>query len=225
MELSERTINVLKNYATINPNIVFNEGNTIKTMAVARNVVSSAAVEENFPRTFGIYDLNEFLNALSLVKNPSMTFSDDYLTGNDGSGLSAIKYFYSDPDMLTAPNKDITMPEAEVKFTLTQETLAQLKRASSALGHSEITISPSKGAIMLTVGDNSDSTSNEFSITVDGNYPEDTDFRFVINVNNLKVINETFEVSVSSKLISNFRSLHSDIQYFVALEKTSTYGV
>ena len=83
MELSERTINVLKNYATINPNIVFNEGNTIKTMAVARNVVSSAAVEENFPRTFGIYDLNEFLNALSLVKNPSMTFSDDYLTVND----------------------------------------------------------------------------------------------------------------------------------------------
>lgn len=225
MELSERTINVLKNYATINPNIVFNEGNTIKTMAVARNVVSSAAVEENFPRTFGIYDLNEFLNALSLVKNPSMTFSDDYLTVNDGSGLSAIKYFYSDPDMLTAPNKDITMPEAEVKFTLTQETLAQLKRASSALGHNEITISPSNGAIMLTVGDNSDSTSNEFSINVDGNYPEDTDFRFVINVNNLKVINETFEVSVSSKLISNFKSLHSDIQYFVALEKTSTYGV
>lgn len=225
MELSDRTLSVLKNYSNINPNIVFNEGNTIKTMAVARNVVSSATVEETFPRTFGIYDLNEFLNVLGLVERPNISFSDDYATITDGSGLSSIRYFYSDPDMLTTPTKDITMPDSEVSFTLSVETLAKIKRASAALGHQEIRIQPSNGSIVLTVGDSNDPTSHSFSINVDGSYSEGTEFSFILNVNNIKVVNESFQVSISSKLISNFRSTHSDIEYFVALEKTSTYGV
>jgi hypothetical protein len=224
MELSDRTLSVLKNYASINPNIVFNEGNTIKTMAVARNIVSSATVEETFPQTFGIYDLNEFLNVLNLVKTPNLSFGDNYVTVTDGAGLSSIKYFYSDPEMLTAPQKEIIMPECQVKFTLTAETLAQVKRAAGALGHNEIAVSPSNGHIRLSIIDSKDSTSNSFSILTDGEYPEGMEFNFIINVNNIKVVNESFEVSVSSKLISQFKSLHSDIQYFIALEKSSTYG-
>jgi hypothetical protein len=224
MELSDRTLSVLKNYSNINPNIVISEGNTIKTMAVARNVVSSATVDETFPKSFGIYDLNEFLNVLGLVERPNISFSEDYATITDGSGLSSIRYFYSDPDMLTTPTKDIVMPEGEVKFTLSVETLAKIKRASSALGHQEISITPSNGSIALTVGDSKDPTSNSFSISVDGSYVEDMDFSFILNVNNIKVVNESFEVSISSKLISNFRSTHSNIEYFVALEKSSVYG-
>ena len=223
MELSERTLSVLKNYATINPNIVINAGQQIETMAVARNVVASSKVEETFPITFGIYDLNEFLNVLGLVKNPNLDFGDNFVTVTDGSGLSAIKYFYSDPEMLTVPSKAIVMPTTEVKFTLTVETLAQIKRAASALGHSEISITPSGGSIALSIVDSKDATSNSFSILVDGDYESDQ-FNFILNVNNVKVVNESFEVSISSKLISNFKSTHSDIEYFVALEKTSTYG-
>ena len=94
MELSDRTLSVLKNYSNINPNIVISEGNTIKTMAVARNVVSSATVDETFPKSFGIYDLNEFLNVLGLVERPNISFSEDYATITDGSGLSSIRYFF-----------------------------------------------------------------------------------------------------------------------------------
>lgn len=224
MELNDTTINILKNYATINPNIVITEGNTLKTISVARNVLSSAEVDETFPQTFGIYDLNEFLGVLSLVNQPRLKFERDYVVVGDSTGRSSVKYFFSDPEMLTSPGKDINMPNAEVKFTLDTDTLSKVKRAASTLGHDEISIRPTTGAIVLSVVDSKDATSNAFSIEVEGNYPENTDFNFILNVNNLKVVNEDFEVEISSKLISHFTSKQSSIEYYIALEKTSTYG-
>jgi hypothetical protein len=224
MELSDKTLNILKNYASINPNIVFQEGNTLKTISVARNVMSQTSLEETLPSSFGIYDLNEFLSVLSLVDKPNLTFSEDYVTVGDSTGRSKIKYFFSDPEMLTAPNKDIIMPESEVSFVLDIDTLSKVKKAASVLGHSEISITPSGGSVQLAVVDSKDATSNVFSIVVEGSYPEGVDFNFVLNVNNLKVVNEDFAVNISKKLISQFKSQQSELEYFIALEKTSKYG-
>lgn len=224
MELSSRTVEILRNFSTINPNIVVNGGNVLKTMSIAKNIVSRAEIEESFPSTFGIYDLSEFLSVLSLVDNPSITFGENFCTISDGSGLSSVRYFYSDPDMLSAPKKDIIMPECEVKFLLSNETLSKIKRASSALGCEEISIRPSGNSVEITVTDMGDNTSNSFSVLVEGTFPEGTDFNFIMGVNNLKLIGEDYEVSVSTKLISHFRSINSSTQYFIALEKTSTYG-
>ena len=217
MELTDSTINILKNYATINPNIVVESGNTLKTISVARNLFSST-------ETVGSYDLNEFLNVLSLVQQPTLSFANDYVVVSDNTGRSSVKYFFSDPDMLTSPSKSVNMPDAEVKFSLDTDTLSKIKRASAALGHDEISITPSDGAITLTVKDSKDATSNTFAIDVEGEYPEGVDFNFILNVANLKVINEDFDVSISSKLISQFTSKQSATEYFIALEKTSVYG-
>jgi len=224
MKLSDRTLQVLKNYASINPNIVFEPGNQLKTISAARNVLSKTELNEEIPSKFGIYDLNEFLSVLSLVDQPDLSFEKDYVLISDSTGRSKIKYFFSDPDMLTTPNRDVTMPESEVSFTLDTKTLSSLKSAASVLGHNEISVSSAKGAINLSVVDNKDSTSNTFSVQVEGSYPENVDFNFVINVNNLKLLNEDFDVFISSKLISEFKSKQSSIQYFIAVEKTSTYG-
>ncbi len=116
MELSEKTLTVLRNYATINPNVVINEGDEIKTISEAKNVLSSAKLDVQFPKTFGIYDLSEFLSVLSLVNSPRLTFEDNYVLVGDSSGRTRIKYFYSDIDILTVPSKDIVMPECEVFF-------------------------------------------------------------------------------------------------------------
>ena len=225
MELSDRTLAVLKNYATINPNIVFQEGNNVRTVSVARNVFSRTSVSEDFPVGFGIYDLNEFLNVLGLVDSPVLSFEKDYVVVGDATGRSRIKYFYSDPDMITSPSKDIVLPEFEVKFNLDNGTLGRVKRAASALGHNEISIRPNNGCIQISVLDTKDATSNALTIDVDGSYEDGVDFNFVLNVNNLKIVNEDFEVSISKKLISQFKSVQSDIEYFIALEKSSTYGV
>jgi len=224
MELSQATMSVLKNYSTINPNIVITEGNTLKTISVARNVLSTAELNESFPTSFGIYDLTEFLNVLSLVDSPRLKFENDYVVVGDSTGRSSVKYFFSDPEMLTSPGKNITMPEAEVKFTLDTDTLGKVKRAAAALGHDEISITPVTGAVRLSVIDSKDATSNAFSIDVEGTYPEGVDFNFIMNVGNIKVVNEDFEVGISSKLISQFTSKQSTIEYFIALEKSSNYG-
>lgn len=224
MQLSNRTVEILRNFASINPNIVIHPGNVIKTLSAAKNLVSVAEIEETFPQTFGIYDLSEFLSVLGLVDNTQITFSDNHCVVSDGSGLSSVKYFYSDPEMLSTPKKDIVMPECEVKFLLSNDTLAKVKRAASALGHEEISITPSNGSIEISVVNGADKTSNSYAITVDGDYPEGQEFNFILNVNNLKLIGESYEVSVSSRTISNFKSIDSKLEYFVALEKTSTYG-
>ena len=225
MELSENTLNVLKNFSGINPNMMIRSGNTIKTISEARTVLSTAVVDAEFPRDFGIYDLNEFMGVLSLVDTPRLKFEDDFVVVNDSTGRSKVKYFYSLEDNLTTPQKDITMPEANVKFTLDNDTMNKLKRAASTLGHSEISISGSDGVLSLSVVDSQNMTSNAFSIDIDGDFADDAVFNFILSTNNLKILPGDYEVEISSKLITQFSHKSLDVRYWIALEKSSTFGV
>jgi hypothetical protein len=223
MQLNENAMQVLKNFATINPNIVIEQGNVIRTLSEGKNIFGKAIVDLDFPVKFGIYDLNEFLNVLGLVDEHSLTFNDKYIVVNDNVGLSKVKYFFTDTDYLTTSNKDIAMPSTEVKFNLTNDTLNKLKRAASALGHDVVSIRPNNGAISLTIFDKDNPTSNSFTIDVDGSY-EGSDFDFIITISNLKLIPNDYQVEISSKLISHFINKDSKVEYWVALEKSSKYG-
>ena len=223
MQLNDETLAVLKNFASIQPNVVLNEGNVVKTIAEAKNVMAVATLGQSFDKSVGIYNLEEFLSVLGLVDDPDLAFHDDFVTVQSGSGRSNVKYFYSDPSILTSPAKDIPMPEAEVKFTLDEATLNKIRRAAGALGHEKMTITATEGGVMLTVVDNTDSTSNAFEIVVPGSVDSE-DFTFVMNIANLKLISGDYDVEVSSRLISKFTNTGTDICYFIALEKSSTYG-
>lgn len=223
MELSENTLSVLKNFSTINQNIMIRQGKTIKTISEARNVLATAVVDVDFPQDMGIYDLNEFLGVLGLVDTPNLKFGDESVTIGDSSGRSKVKYFFSPEETLTFPQKDITMPNADVKFTLDNDTLNKLKRAASALGHSEVSISGKDGVLSLSVVESQNSTSNAFSIDVAGDFEEAT-FNFILNIANLKILPGDYDVSISSKLISNFSHKELDLNYWIALEKTSNFA-
>jgi len=223
MQLNDNTMAVLKNFASIQPNIVLSEGNTVKTIAEAKNVMAVAKLDQEFSSTVGIYNLDEFLAVLGLVDTPELAFGDDFVTVSDSTGRSSVKYFYSDQSILTSPAKDIPMPDAEVKFTLDLATLNKVRRAAGALGHEKMTITANDGSIKLSVVDNTDATSNAFEITVPGSY-ETEDFTFVMNIANLKLIDGDYDVSVSSRLISEFMNTSTDVVYYIALEKSSTYG-
>ena len=222
MQLTDNTLSVLKNFASIQPNVVLNEGNVIKTIAEAKNVMAVATLDQSFDKTVGIYNLDEFLSVLGLVDDPDLNFHDDFVTVQ-GNGRSQVKYFYSDASILTSPAKDIPMPEAEVKFTLDEATLNKVRRAAGALGHEKMTITSTDGGIKLTVVDNTDSTSNAFDIVVPGTCDSE-DFMFVMNIANLKLIAGDYDVEVSSRLISKFSNKNADVVYYIALEKSSTYG-
>jgi len=225
MELSENTLNVLKNFSGINQNMMIRTGNTIKTISEARTVLATAHVTEEFPIDFGIYDLNEFIGVLSLVDTPRLAFKDEYVIVNDSTGRSKVKYFFSSEDTLTTPQKDLNMPETNVKFTLTNDTMNKIKRAASTLGHSEVSISGQDGVLSLSVVDSQNMTSNAFSIDVDGDFDKDAVFNFILSINNLKILPGDYEVAISSKLISQFSHTSLDVKYWIALEKSSTFGV
>ena len=216
---------MLKNFSDINMSIEVKAGNTLRTVSVQKNILAQTDIEETFPQDFGVYDLNEFIGVLGLVDSPRLKFEDEYVTIGDSTGRSKVKYFFSSEETLTTPQKDVTMPEADVKFTLTNDTLNKLKKAASTLGHSEVSISGKDGVLSLSVVESQNSTSNIFSIDVDGEFKPDAVFNFIINISNLKMLPGDYDVEISSKLITQFKNKEVNVTYWIALEKSSTFGV
>lgn len=222
MKLSESTIEILKNFSTINPNLVFKQGNVVRTMAEAKNVVASATIQEQIPSTFGIYDLTEFLSTLSLVEKPELTFKEDSVEISEGS--TTIQYYHSPTHLLTSADKQVNMPKGDVCFQLNADSLNKVRRASSVLGHAELQIQGHEGKVSLNVVNLKTPASNKYSLVVDQNNECKEKFSFVVVIANLKIIPGDYTVSVSSRLISHLKHTTLPVEYWVALEKTSTFG-
>ena len=225
MKLSEHTVEVLKNFATINQNLVIKEGNTLTTMSAMKNIVARAEVEEEFPQEVSIYDLNEFLSALSLFKSPNLQFQDTYVNiTEENNPKTSLKYFYSDPSVVTTPSKMITMPSNEVTFTLESATLSNITKAAAVIGSADLVLENSSGTPSLTVKDKKNDTANSYSTSLDIKTEENTPYKFWFKVENLKLLPGCYDVEVSSKRISHFQNKKISIGYFIALEPESSYG-
>lgn len=211
-------LEVLQNFGSINQNIVFKQGNSLSIVSEAKNVMAKIELDEPIPMDFGIYDATELVRVMSLVDDAEIQFNQDSLS-LAGNG-SSIKYYYSDIDMLTQPpSKEVTMPDPEVKFTLTQETLNKLKRAASALGHKQIRVDADDESVKLIITDTKNATANNFTIRVEGEVFGDLSNGFTIGIDNLKLMPGDYEVQVSSKLVSHFKNTDRNVQYWIALEK------
>jgi len=221
MKLSDTTVNLLKNFSSINQSILFKEGNKLRSISVMKNILVEATVEESFPRDFGIYDLNQFLNGLSLHASPELDFAkDDYVMIREGKMRS--KYFFADPTVIVAPpEKEISLPTEDVCFELTSQQLEKLKKAASIYQLPDISAIGEAGVIKLVARDKKNDTSNDFSIIVG-----ETDAEFVFNFKeeNLKIVPGSYDVVVSSKLLSRFTNQNIDVTYFIALEPDSTFN-
>ena len=223
MKLSSNTTMVLKNFATINQNLVIKEGSELLTMSSMKNIVAKATVEENFPKEIAIYDLNEFLASLSIFKSPVLEFEEQYLTiKEEDQPHKKLTYFYSDPSVVQSPTKTITMPSEEVKFHLDMNKLLEMKRAAGVIGSPDMVLQKSSGNSSLLVKDKKNDTANNYSsdISTDG----DGEYKFFFKVENLKLFDGDYDVKISSKNISHFKNDKSNIEYWIALEPESTYS-
>lgn len=219
MKLSEQTIEILKNFATINQSILIRTGSNLDTMSIQKNVLASAIVLDDFPREFGIYDLNEFLSTVSLFDSPELTFEDNYVTISDKEATTS--YWYADKSIIVYPEKKITMPECDVKFVLTEGMFNKLVQATGTLGLSDLCFYNEDDKIYAEVQDKRNSTSNTFSLVV-GTYSGEALFKSYCLAERLKMIPNDYEILISSKNISQWTC--DDLTYWVALESDSTYG-
>ncbi len=208
MKLSDHTVDVLKNFASINQNLVIKEGSTLTTMSAMKNIVAKAEVEESFDKEVAIYDLNEFLASISLFSSPVLEFNDGFVTiKEENSPKNSLKYFYSDPSVVTSPNKTITMPSKEVSFTLNGDNLTKLKRAAGVIGAPDLVLEKKNTDVFLTVKDKKNDTANTFSVDVD-TVADGSDFKFFFKVENLNLW-----------MVIMMLIFHLDISHLVSLIK------
>ena len=221
MKLSDNTLNVLKNFAGINNSILVKEGNKLRTISVAKNILAEADIPEEFPRDVAIYDLNQFLNGLSLHQDPDLDFKEDsYVTIREGK--RRVKYFFADPNVIISPpEKEINLPTQDVCFQLESTSLDKLLKAAAVYQLPDLSAVGEAGVVKLVVRDKRNDTSNEYAVVVG---ETDKDFVFNFKVENIKIIPGAYDVVVSSKLLSKFSNTRYDLKYYIALEPDSTFG-
>ena len=222
MKLSEHTQSVLKNFASINQNLVIKQGKKLSTMSAMKNIIASATVEEQFPKNVAIYDLNEFLASLSLFTSPVLDFQDNHvLITEENNSKNSLKYYYSDPSVVTSPSKMVTMPSKEVTFDMSSNELSKIKRAAGVINAPDLVLEKNGSGSFLTAKDKKNDTANNYSTDITTN--SDGTYKFYFKTENLKLMDGDYDVEVSSKNISHFSSKSKDVEYFIALEPESTY--
>lgn len=218
MKISKETISILKNFSSINSNILLKSGSVLSTMNVQKNVLADANITDNFPIDFGIYDTNDFLSLLGLFSDPEIEFKAKYATIREGT--SSIKFYSADPSVLTIPSKQVKFPASDVDFELTAEHLAAIQKTATVLRAVDVSVIGKDGVLSVAVGDLKSETANTYNIDIG-----ETDVTFTANfkVENLKLMAQAYNVSLSSKKISRFKSLNGDLTVYIALETTSSF--
>ena len=221
MKVSDRTTNLLKNYANINQSIEFREGKLLKTVSPLNTILASVEVEEEFPKTFPIYELNRFLGTLSLFNDPELNFDENGVSITDDKHSAIYRYCGSSSMFQTPPDKDITFPDAEVEFELSLEQFKTTINAANTLGLPEVVVEGNGTDIELVVSDTGNTSSDRFSTTVG---KTDKTFRMIFKTENLnKIMEGDYTVALSSKRISHFKRKTDTLQYWIALEQNSSF--
>ena len=212
MKLSDTTVGLLKNFAGINQNILIEEGKNIRTMSTMKNILASSPVAEEFPRDVGIYDLNEFLGVLSMAKDADIQFEDSHMTVS--SGKTKIKYMYSDPSILTVPPQTFNAPEEDRMFRIDKHELQSILKASAVMQLPDITLVDRN----LTATDLKNTTSNNYTIELEGSFPL-REHRLHWKADNLKMVPDSYRVGVSEAAnVSHWVNGDTGLDYWIAME-------
>lgn len=224
MKLSNETLSILKNFATINTGLVFKEGKTIKTISGNKNILAQAGISEDIPAEFGVYDLNNFLTVLSLHKDePSIEFGDKQATISGMSGRSKLNYRFCDPTMVVAPpEKPIAMPEPEIAFELSEDDLKWILSSASVLNTPNVAVVSNGSKVsVLTFDASNDAASTNTLDVADGT---GSTYKMIFKTEALKMIPGSYDVKISSKGVSHFKHKTRDIQYWITTEAGSTFS-
>jgi LysM repeat protein len=217
MKISSNTVNILKNFAKINPSILVQEGNTLKTMSPTKTIMAKATVDTKFPKRFAIYNLDRFISTASLFNDPNFDFGEKTVTIKEGEKKT--DYVYADENtIIKIPDREINLPSVDVKVTLTNEHLKEVEKAGGVLGLPEILIVGDGSNVYLQTADSKNPSGDVYSVKIGDTSKT---FKAIFKTENIKIIPGDYEVSISAKGISHFSG--KDAEYWVAVEQSSTF--
>jgi len=219
MKLSKDTLDTLKNFATINTNILVREGNTLSTISTGKNIFARAEIKETFPKEFAVYDLNSLLSLLTVMEDTDVDFGDESLKVTKGS--SVFEYFYADPNIIvSAPDKSIEVDNF-FQFDLTKEDIDMILKAAAITAAPMLSVVGDGSQVVITVGDPATPKSNSFRQVIG---QTDKKFDARLAVENFKIIPGAYSVILSEKKFMFLDSSKGDTKYWLALERSSEIG-
>lgn len=217
MKFDSKTLQVMKNFATINPSLQFKVGNVLKTISPSKTVLGVATVPNTFEKEFAIYDVSRFMSVLSLFNDPEIELGEKSLTVS--SGDTSLKYLYAAPSTIIAPpEKELKLPSNDVQFTLTNEMFTAVSKAMGVLGLPGIAVVGDGANMYLQASDSKGKIEDKYSIKIG---ETDKKFNVIFKAENLKILPMNYEVSISSKGISQFKG--EDIEYWIATDADSKF--
>lgn len=224
MKLSERTILLLKNFASINPSILIKPGSVLQTINPMSSVIATATVDESFPKEFAIYDLNQFLSAISMFKSCDIEFGEGYLELK-GEESSTIRYWCAEPSLIKSKVSEVKLPSEDVKFHLSEVALSKALKAASILALPELAFASNGEALSVKAIDSRSSSSNSMDVEL-GKNESGSKFNIIFQVDNLKMIVQKYDVTVCAKGITKFDHVNEKHQltYYVASSVHSTFS-
>ena len=222
MQITKQTIDILKNFSTINSSIIIEEGSKLQTISAMKNILAKAEITDTFEKKFAIYDLTEFLNIATDPSYEGADYDFNETAVNIQKDSAKTKYYYADESTIIAPTKQITMPDAEIEFVLKSEDLNTILRHASIMSKPDVAIRSDDNDIIASILDKKDPTSNEFKLNLGDS--GDQVFNMYFKVDNFKIMEGDYNVKISSKAISHFSNTEFDLEYWIALEPDSTYG-
>ena len=218
MKLSKETLSVFKNFSAINTNLTIKPGNKLTTISTGKNIIAEAVVAESFPQEFGVYDLNEFLGAMSLFGDPELDFNE--LNVDIKEGRNKVKYFKANSSVLTAVPTIKSFPDPDIEFDLPGAMLNQIQRVASILRVADFSVVGDGSTISVQVGDKANPTGNSYSSELG---VTDKSFKVNFKVENLKMMAGDYRVAIGGKKISRFKATNQQLVYYVAIELDSTF--
>ena len=221
IKISSDTLNIFKNFASINSNLHVKKGNTLTTVSPSMTVLAEATINQDFDTEFGIFDMAKFLSTISLFKDPEFDFADNHVTISSQGNKASVKYYYSDPQLLTKADKKISMPKSFVSFDLNSADLSAIIKAASVLQAPDMCVESQEDNICVRVCDKKDPTAHSWSLVV-GQNTNDLSFKFWFKVENLKMIPGDYTVELAEKRVAKFSGSSVPVNYWVAMESDST---
>ena len=220
--LSKTTLSVLKNFSTLNSNILVKPGNVLRTITPSKNGMAEATIEETFDVEFGIWDLSKFLGVISLFAAPKFEFGEKSVVIHGGNG-SRVTYFYSEPRLLTTPTKNVNMPSISLSVDITEKTFAELQKASSVLQLPDLSFVNENDRIMAVVSDLQDPTTNNYKVDVGVN-KSNSEFSLNFKIENIKILPGDYTIEFSKNVVGQFTNETLDLKYWFAMETNSKFN-
>lgn len=233
MKISKSTLEILANFAQINPSIIIQEGNILRTINMSKSCVGRAEVADEFPQEFAIYNLNEFLTMIKDLFGGSpddIDFGDEYMTFVQGQ--TKARYRYTDKSVVFGIEKDLNLPDSVMDFKLTSDLMSKIIKSKTIMGLEFMVVYVRDGKLYLAAASDQKGKStsadkdNELTICLGDYSGEITDeYRMSVKIDNLKMIPGDYDVSVHMKGqagMMQFENKEAKLQYFAALDKANS---